>query len=92
MSYKIETTKKFEKALNKCIKRGLNMELFTNVVDLLTENGSLPPKYRPHKLSGNYSECWECHIQNDWLLIWEQNDTTLTLLFIDTGTHSDLFG
>ena len=92
MSYKIETTKKFEKALNKCIKRGLNMELFTNVVDLLTENGSLPPKYRPHKLSGNYSGCWECHIQNDWLLIWEQNDTTLTLLFIDTGTHSDLFG
>lgn len=68
------------------------MELFTNVVDLLTENGSLPPKYRPHKLSGNYSGCWECHIQNDWLLIWEQNDTTLTLLFIDTGTHSDLFG
>ena len=51
----------------------------------------LPPKYRPHKLSGNYSNCWECHIKEDWLLVWLQNDNELTLLFINTGTHSDLF-
>ncbi|MBQ6203895.1 MAG: hypothetical protein IJJ98_07280 [Prevotella sp.] len=25
-------------------------------------------------------------------MIWEQNDTELTLLFTGTGTHSDLFG
>jgi len=48
--------------------------------------------YRPHKLSGEYDNCWECHIKSDWLLIWEQNDTELTLLFTGTGTHSDLFG
>lgn len=92
MSYRIETTKNFDKALQKCIKRGFKMEFFKDVVDLLTENGSLPPQYKPHKLSGNYAGLWECHIKNDWLLIWDQNDTTLTLLFIDTGTHSDLFG
>jgi mRNA interferase YafQ len=33
----------------------------------------------------------ECHIQPDWLLIWIQNDKTLTLLLTATGTHSDLF-
>lgn len=92
MSYQIETTRKFDKALEKCIKRGLNMAYFKEVVDLLTETGSLPPKYKPHKLSGNYSGCWECHIQNDWLLIWKQDDKVLTLLFLNTGTHSDLFG
>ena len=27
----------------------------------------------------------------DWLMTWEQNDTQLTLLFLQTGTHSDLF-
>ena len=32
-----------------------------------------------------------CHISPDWLLVWEQNDTELTLLFLETGTHSDLF-
>ena len=35
---------------------------------------------------------WEAHIESDWLLIWEQNDTELTLLMLTTGTHSDLFG
>ncbi len=34
----------------------------------------------------------ECHIQPDWLLVWQQDDEQLTLLLIDTGTHSDLFG
>lgn len=35
-------------------------------------------------------EC-QCHIGADWLMIWEQNDTELTLLMLSTGTHSDLF-
>jgi mRNA interferase YafQ len=34
---------------------------------------------------------WECHIEPDWLLVWEQNDTRLTLLMLDTGTHADIF-
>lgn len=44
-----------------------------------------------NKLSGNHAGEWECHIGSDWLLIWEQNDTELTLLMLSTGTHSDLF-
>ncbi len=67
------------------------MSKFENVVSILRECGRLPAIYRPHKLSGDYDGCWECHIQSDWLLVWEQNDTELTLLFIDTGSHSDLF-
>ena len=34
---------------------------------------------------------WECHITPDWLMLWEQNDEKLTLLFLNNGTHSDLF-
>ena len=30
-------------------------------------------------------------IEPDWLMTWEQNDMELTLLFLQTGTHSDLF-
>lgn len=33
----------------------------------------------------------ECHIKGDWLLIWQQNDTELTLIMTDTGTHADLY-
>lgn len=67
------------------------MEKFKEVVDILSATGSLPREYRPHKLSGEYAGVWECHIESDWLLLWEQNDTSLTLLFIATGRHSDIF-
>jgi len=89
--YTIATTNQFEKELKLCKKRGFNMALLQKVVSFLAETGTLPSKYRPHKLSGNYENCWECHIKGDWLLIWLQNDNELTLLFINTGTHSDLF-
>jgi len=89
--YKITTTNRFEKEVKICIKRGYDISLLKNVMELLAENGTLPSKYKPHKLSGNYTNCWECHIKPDWLLIWQQNDTELVLLFMNTGTHSDLF-
>ena len=66
------------------------MELLKTAIRLLEADGQLPMSYHPHKLSGQYGGCWECHLKPDWLLIWEQNDTELTLLFTGTGTHSDL--
>lgn len=92
MSYSLSYSNKFKKALRKCYKRGLDVEKLREVVRILVENGSLPPQYRPHKLSGQFKGAWECHIEPDWLLVWEQNDTELTLLMIETGTHSDIFG
>lgn len=89
--YKITTTNRFEKEVKICSKRGYDISLLKNVMELLEEKGTLPSKYKPHKLSGNYKNCWECHIKPDWLLIWQQNDIELVLLFMNTGTHSDLF-
>ena len=92
MSYSIDTTRRFDKALKKCIKRGLDISKFKECVRILSEEGKLPAVYRSHKLTGKFKKAWECHIEPDWLLVWEQNDTALTLLMIDTGTHSDIFG
>lgn len=61
-------------------------------MSLLVETGTLPANYRPHKLQGKKGNVtWECHIQPDWLLVWEQHDEELIMLMLDTGTHSDLF-
>lgn len=89
--YTIKATNQFKKDLKKCEKRGYDINLLEEVVSILQKNGKVPENYRPHKLSGNYSNCWECHIKSDWLLVWQQNDLELILLFIATGTHSDLF-
>ena len=67
------------------------MQHITDAMDLLADTGTLPAQYRPHRLSGNRQGQWECHIQPGWLMTWEQNDTELILLFLQTGTHSDLF-
>ena len=48
-------------------------------------------KHRPHKLRGEYSGYWECHVKPDLLLIWSENSEILLLELIRTGTHSDLF-
>lgn len=61
------------------------------VLLFVTFAGMLLAKYRPHKLINQRVETWECHIEPDWLMTWNQNDTELTLLFLRTGTHSDLF-
>lgn len=91
MKYQLDYSKRFVKALKKCQKRGLDVERLRKVISMLENTGSLPPEYRPHKLSGDYADCWECHVQADWLLIWKQDDERLVLLMLDTGTHSDLF-
>lgn len=91
MKYKVNTTKKFDKALKKCIKKGLDINQLKAVILILEESGCLPAIYRPHKLSGKYFGLWECHITSDWLLVWDQNDDELTLLFLNTGSHSDIF-
>ena len=91
MSYKIEYTGKIKKDIQLAIKRNLNIELFKDVVILLEKEGKLPTKYKPHVLKGNYIGFWECHIQPDWLLIWEQDDDIKLISLTRTGTHSDLF-
>jgi mRNA interferase YafQ len=89
--YTIKYSHKFVKAVRKCVKRGLDIKKLEQAVTILEKSGTLPQQYRPHKLMGKYAGKWECHIQPDWLLIWEKNDTELILLFLDTGSHSDIF-
>ena len=91
MAYTVRISNRFKKQFRLCMKRGLDMELINEAMRLLAANGSLPAKYRPHKLSGKLQGVWECHIEPDWLMTWNQNDTELTLLFLQTGTHADLF-
>ena len=91
LMYEVIYTGQFKKSLKLCVRRGLDVNVFKTVLDILQEQGQLPAEYRPHKLTGKYTGCWECHIQPDWLLIWEQDDRQLRLILVDTGTHSDLF-
>lgn len=92
MAYSLSFSNRFKKSLKRASKRGLELSKLETVIGILVEEGCLPSEYKPHKLSSKFDGAWECHIQSDWLLVWQQNDTELTLLMIDTGTHADIFG
>lgn len=59
MSYEIEYTEKIKKDIKLAKKRGLDFNLFKEVVIELEATGKLPPKFKPHilraitKVSGN---------------------------------------
>lgn len=92
MKYKLIVTKQFDRHLKKCLKRGLDENKLEDVINQLLEGKTLPKKYRQHRLNSKFRNCWECHVEPDWLLLWNQNEEELILLLIDTGTHSDIFG
>ena len=43
-------------------------------------------------IHGEYEGCMECHLQPDWLLVWEKHDEELQIIMVTTGSHSDIFG
>lgn len=91
MTYRIEFTNRFEKDLKQAVKRGKNLDKLFDVIDKLANGQTLEAKNRVHLLVGEYSGFWECHIEADWLLVYEKFDDVLVLSMYRTGSHSDLF-
>lgn len=89
--YLIKYTSAFKKDFKRIKKRGLAVEKLVTVIDLLVNEKALPTRCRPHKLVGNYEGFWECHIEPDWLLVYEYDDDEQELRLRRTGSHSDLF-
>ena len=90
--YTIRYTGEFKREMRLCKRRGYNMQFIREAIRILSEKGVLPQEYQPHQLHGDRKGQWECHIQPNWLLIWEQHDQELVLVMINTDIHSDLFG
>ncbi len=81
----------FKRDYKRIKKRGYDLRLLEDVIALLAQEQELPPAYRDHALTGDYSGCRECHIAPDWLLVYEVLQDELLLYLTRTGTHSDLF-
>jgi mRNA interferase YafQ len=86
---RIAQQRRFVVDLKRMKRRGKDTEDLIATVELLAETGTLPSGFRPHKLTGEWKGVWECHIESDWLLIYDV--TPDEVLLIRTGTHSDLF-
>ena len=72
-------------------KQNKDLNILKKVIDILANDEILPDKYRDHLLIGNYKGKHECHLEPDWLLIYEYLEDELILFLTRTGSHSDLF-
>ena len=91
MKYEIKFTTQFKKDLKLAKKQMKDLDKLFEVVEVLANGGTLDAKYRDHDLSGNYTGTRECHIEPDWLLVYEIREKVLVLMLNRLGTHSDLF-
>ena len=93
MTFGIRQTSQFKKDFKLCIKRGLKIEEFEEVIKLLRNGDSLPEQYKDHPLqpSKDFKNCRELHIEPDWLLVYKYSNENLILYLVRTGSHSDLF-
>lgn len=89
MKYGVRKTSRYKKSLKKMLKRGKDIKKLTNVVLKLANGEQLPPQYKDHPLSGDLAGLRDCHIENDWVLLYEIKDNLLILSLAETGTHSD---
>ena len=89
---KVEFTKKMKRDVRRMCKRGKDINKLGTALQLLSTQKPMPPTYRDHQLKGNLSDLRECHIEPDWLLIYQVAEEKLILYATETGTHADLFG
>ena len=90
--YQIEFTNEMKRNVKLMRRRGKDLRKLTEVLDILARGEQLPARNKDHQLTGNLRDFRECHIEPDWLLIYQVHDDILVLTATATGTHAGLLG
>jgi len=90
--YQIEYTSRMKRDVKRMKKRGKDLNKLILTLNLLASGNPMPQQYHDHQLTGNLHDFRECHIEPDWLLLYQIHEDVLVVTATATGTHSDLFG
>ena len=86
----LKITSQFKKDLKRIQNNPAKIKHLKEVLELLEKDGTLPERFKPHKLIGDYAGFMECHVENALLLIWLDPEENIIKL-VRLGTHSELF-
>ena len=89
MKYPIRRTRQFQKDVKRLKRSGKTIEKLLFVINQIAEGEKLSRKYRDHSLKGAFKGKRDCHIEDDWILLYSIEDNELILY--RTGSHSQLF-
>ncbi len=87
----IEYTGQFKRDLKLSKRRNKNLDTLQKIMNLIESEQPLIPGLKDHALSGNWIGYRELHVNSDWLLIYKILPKQKTVVFVRTGSHSDLF-
>jgi mRNA interferase YafQ len=62
--------KRFSKDLNK-------VKLLFSIVEKLAKGEDIPSEFKPHQLKGEWKDFMECHVEDDYLLIWYDKEENI---------------
>ncbi|MFW9619603.1 MAG: type II toxin-antitoxin system YafQ family toxin [Sulfurospirillum sp.] len=65
--------------------------LLKEIMSAILNDEILPEKYKNHPLKGEWEGTYECHIKNDWLLIYQIDQNTNAMIFMRLGAHAQIF-
>ena len=94
MARALEETRQFKRDKKRIKGSGrFDWEKMRAVVKELMNDRPLDVKHRDHELSGEYAGVRECHVEADWLLIYDKEGPPESgcLKLVRTGSHSELF-
>lgn len=89
--YRIKLSKQYRRDVRRLTHAGYDIRKLTVVVDRLAAGEPLDVRCRDHELNGPFAGVRECHIEPDWLLLYQHDHRHLLLLLIRTGSHARLF-
>ena len=87
----IRKTIQFKKDFKRYSKDLERVKALFEIVPKLANDEPIPAEFKPHSLGGDYHNHMECHIGNDYLLIW-YDKTEHVIELVRLGSHSELFG
>lgn len=87
----LQPTTQYRKDLKRYKNNPAKLAALAEILKKLKNEQPIPAQYRPHLLQGNYKGCMECHVQDDFLLVWMDEERNIVEL-VRLGSHSELFG
>lgn len=91
LSSNVKTSKQFKKDV-KGLKstRRYSLDKLKDMINLIVAGKQIPEKHNLHRMKER-KNLWNCHLQGDWVLLYEKDPVTNEVYLVRTGTHSDLF-
>ncbi|RMC25057.1 MULTISPECIES: type II toxin-antitoxin system YafQ family toxin [unclassified Lactobacillus] len=92
MKYQIKFTSQFKKDIKLAKKQGKSLNELYKVIEKIADGEDLATSLHDHALTGNFKGTRECHIEPDWLLVYEIFEQEFVLVTVRLGSLSQLFG